>query len=165
MKSELILTPEDQALLDAINNINDYWHEMALPDHPIYPQFSRKLIVKGFSNPDMKKPEERIYVYVSQVLTIKETNVIHKEIQMPYWMIHESNKEEIVKGDGSFMKGTRIFKDEEGNIIEEKEEIIKASSIKYVRFLIKTKSVHLTDVLEKFMVQYIPIFENEINNI
>ncbi|VFB05142.1 Uncharacterised protein [Chryseobacterium taihuense] len=33
---------------------------MALADHPIYPQFSKKLVVTSFNTPDMKGDEERI---------------------------------------------------------------------------------------------------------
>ncbi|WP_343642898.1 hypothetical protein [Chryseobacterium sp.] len=63
------------------------------------------------------------------------------------------------------MKGIRQILDDDGNVIEEKEEVVKVPSIQYVRFLIKSKTVHLTDVLARFMVQYIERFEKEINDI
>jgi len=84
---------------------------------------------------------------------------------MPYWMIHEGNKEQVSKPDGTFIKGIRVIKNEKGEIISETEELVKANSIKYVRFLIDTKSAHLIDVLQKFMSQYQPLFSREINNI
>ena len=108
--SELIINTNDKEMLDAINMTSDSWHEMPIPDHPVYPQFSRKLIVSGFSNPDMELPEERIYVYVTQVLTLKTTNNVHKKIRMPDWVIYEWNKEEVMRPDGTFITGIRQIK-------------------------------------------------------
>ncbi|WP_027380296.1 hypothetical protein [Chryseobacterium daeguense] len=163
--SELIINTNDKEMLDAINMTSDSWHEMPIPDHPVYPQFSRKLIVSGFSNPDMELPEERIYVYVTQVLTLKTTNNVHKKIRMPDWVIYEWNKEEVMRPDGTFITGIRQIKDEEGNIISENEEVIKMPSIQYVRFLNKTKSVYLVDILARFMIQYVDKFQTEIDDI
>ena len=152
-------------MIEAIKMVSDNWHEMPLPDHPIFPQFSRKLIVSGFSNPDIDKPEDRIYVYVKQVLTLKSTNEVYKYISMRPWEIYEWNMEEVIRPDGSVMTGIRQTLDDEGNLISEKEEIVKVPSIQYVRFLIKSKTVHLTDVLARFMVQYLEKFEKEINQL
>ena len=163
--TRLILTTNDKEMIEAINMVSDNWHEMSLPDHPIYPQFSRKLIVTGFSNPNLEKPEERIYVYVTQVLTLKSTNEVYKYIPMKSWDIYEWNTEEVVRPDGTVMKGIRQILDDEGNVIDEKEEVIKVPSIQYVRFLIKSKTVHLTDLLARFMVQYVEYFKKEINEI
>jgi len=165
MNTELILTTNDKAMIEAINLVSDNWHEVPLPDHPIYPQFSRKLIVTGFSNPNLEKPEERIYVYVTQVLTLKSTDAVYKHIPMKAWEIYEWNTEEVIRKDGTVMKGIRRITDNEGNVIEEKEEVVKVPSIQYVRFLIKSKTVHLTDVLERFMAQYIDLFKAEIDDI
>jgi hypothetical protein len=63
------------------------------------------------------------------------------------------------------LKGTRITKNDEGEIIEEKEEVLKGQSVQYIRFLIKTKSVHLADIFAQFMGMYIPLFDKEINEI
>ena len=115
--TELIINTNDKEMLDAIEMTSDNWHEMAIPDHPVYPQFSRKLIVSGFSNPDMDLPEERIYVYVTQVLTLKTSNTVHKKIRMPPWVIYEWNNEEVMRADGTLITGIRQVKDEEGNII------------------------------------------------
>ncbi|MEI7488990.1 MAG: hypothetical protein WCJ72_16595 [Chryseobacterium sp.] len=163
--TELIINTNDKEMLDAIEMTSDNWHEMAIPDHPVYPQFSRKLIVSGFSNPDMDLPEERIYVYVTQVLTLKTSNTVHKKIRMPPWVIYEWNNEEVMRADGTLITGIRQVKDEEGNIISETPEVIKMPSIQYVRFLNKTKSVYLVDVLARFMVQYVDNFQTEINDI
>lgn len=165
MNTKLILNPDDKEMIDAIKMVSDNWHEMPLPDHPIYPQFARSLIVSGFSNPDLEKPEERIYVYVTQVLTLKSTNEVYKEIPMKPWEIYEWNTEEVIRPDGTVMTGIRQTLDNEGNVIDEKEEVIKVPSIQYVRFLVKSKTVHLTDVLARFMVQYVEKFEKEINDI
>lgn len=165
MNTKLILTTNDKQMIEAINMVSDNWHEMPLPDHPILTQFSRKLIVSGFSNPDLDKPEERIYVYVKQVLTLKSTNEVYKSIDMKPWEIYEWNMEEVIRPDGSVMTGIRQTLNEEGNVIDEKEEIVKVPSIQYVRFLIKSKTVHLTDVLARFMVQYLEKFSKEINEI
>lgn len=164
MKTEIILTPEVQAVVDAIKNTGKSWHEIALPDHPIYPQFSRKLVVTGFNTPDMEGDEDRIYVNVRQYLTLREGNIIYKRLEMPDWMIHEGNVEEIM-GKSGVLKGTLRTTDDEGSIIEEKEEVLKAKSVQYIRFLIKTKSVHLVDVFAQFMGMYIPMFDKEINEI
>ena len=165
MNTKLILTQNDTQMIEAIKMVSDNWHEMPLPDHPIFPQFSRKLIVSGFSNPDIDKPEDRIYVYVKQVLTLKSTNEVYKYISMRPWEIYEWNMEEVIRPDGSVMTGIRQTLDDEGNLISEKEEIVKVPSIQYVRFLIKSKTVHLTDVLARFMVQYLEKFEKEINQL
>jgi hypothetical protein len=165
MNTTLILTTNDTQMIEAINMVSDSWYEMPLPDHPIYPQFSRKLMVTGFSNPNLEKPEERIYVYVTQVLTLKSTNEVYKKIPLKPWTIYEWNTEEVIRPDGTVMKGIRKITDDDGNVIEEKEEIVKIPSIQYVRFLIKSKTVHLTDVLARFMGQYVELFTEEINNI
>lgn len=165
MTTELIINTNDKEMIDAINLVSDNWHEMPLPDHPILTQFSRKLIITGFSNPDLDKPEERIYVYVKQVLTLKSTGEVYKIINMKPWEIYEWNMEEVIRPDGSVMTGIRQIKDDQGNVIDEKEEIVKVPSIQYVRFLIKSKTVHLTDILARFMVQYLEKFSKEINEI
>jgi hypothetical protein len=164
MKKELILTPEVQAVLDAIKNTGKSWHEIALPDHPIYPQFARKLMVTGFNTPDMEGDEDRIYVNVRQYLILREGNTIHKRLKMPDWLIHEGNVEEIM-GKNGVLKGIYRTTDDAGEIVEEKEAPLKAQSVQYIRFLIKTKSVHLVDVFAQFIGMYIPMFEKEINNI
>lgn len=164
MKTELIVTPEVQAILDAIKNTGKSWHEVVLPDHPIYPQFARKLVVTGFNTPDMEGKEDRIYVNVRQYLIVRDGNILHKRLKMPDWMIHEGNVEEIMDENG-FLTGIVRTTDDSGHIIEEKEEILKAQSVQYVRFLIKTKAAHIVEVLERFMGLYIVLFEEEINQI
>ncbi|AKK74427.1 hypothetical protein OK18_19035 [Chryseobacterium gallinarum] len=165
MNTTLILTTNDKEMIDAINMVSDNWHEMPLPDHPILTQFSRKLIVSGFSNPDLNHPEERIYVYVKQVLTLKPTNEVYKSIDMKPWEIYEWNMEEVIRPDGSVMTGIRQTLDDEGNVINEQEEVVKVPSIQYVRYLIKSKTAHLTDLLARFMLQYVEKFSKEINDI
>lgn len=164
MKTELILTPEVQAILDAIKNTGKSWHEVTLPDHPLYPQFSRKLVVTGFNTPDMEGNEDRIYVNVRQYLIVKNGNMIHKRIKMPDWMIHEGNIEEVL-GENGVLKGISRTTDDNGQIIEEKEVVVKAGSVQYVRYLIKTKGAHIVDVLERFMGLYIQLFNHEINEV
>ncbi|GEN71567.1 hypothetical protein [Chryseobacterium lathyri] len=164
MKTELILTPEVQAIVDAIKNTGKSWHEIGLPDHPMYPQFSRRLVVTGFNTPDMEGDEDRIYVNVRQNLIVREGNKIHKQLRMPDWMIHENNTEEIL-GENGFLKGINRTTNDNGEIISEEEVNVKAGSVQYIRFLIKTKSVHLADILTRFMGMYIQIFDEEINNI
>lgn len=164
MTTDLIITPEVQAILGMIKNTGKSWHEIALPDHPVYPQFARKLVVTGFNTPDLEGDEDRIYVNVRQYLVLREGNKIYKRIQMPDWMIHEGNVEEILGEDG-FLKGIYRTTDDNGQIIEEKEEILKVQSVQYVRFLIKTKAAHIVDVLERFMGLYIALFKEEINEI
>ena len=165
MKTETIITPENQALLDLISNTGKSWFEMPLPDHPLYPQFSRKLVVTGFNTPDMGDTEDRIYVYVRQYLILKEGNTVHKKLKLPEWMIYEGNVEEIMRADGKLLTKTIVEKDDEGNILSEKEEPLKAQSVQYVRFLIKSKAAHLTDVLARFMTLYSQIFETKINDL
>jgi hypothetical protein len=163
MKTELILTPEVKAIVDAIDSTGKSWHEITLPDHPTYPQFSRKLVVTGFNTPDMEGQEDRIYVNVRQNLILKNGS-IYKRIKMPDWMIHEGNVEEIT-GPNGLLKGIVRTYDDEGNIIEEKEEVLKAKSVQYIRFLIKTKSAHLVDILGLFIGLYIDLFKSEIDDI
>lgn len=165
MKTEIIITSENQAILNAIKNTGKTWFEMPLPDHPIYPQFARKLVVTGFNTPDMQGDEERIYVNVRQYLILKDGNIIHKKLPMPNWEIHEGNIEEIMGKDGKILTQTVIVKDDEGNVISETVEPLKAQSVQYVRFLIKSKSVHLVDIFRKFMSLYAQLFENKINDI
>lgn len=165
MNTELIISPENKAILDAIKNTGKTWFEMQLPDHPIYPQFARKLVVTGFNTPDMEGDEERIIVTVSQYLILKEGNVIHKKLTMPNWTIHEGNVEEIMGADGKLLTGILQIKDDEGNVISETVEPLKAQSVQYVRFLIKSKSVHLVDIFGKFMSLYVQLFDAKINDI
>lgn len=164
MKTDLIITPEVQAILDAIKNTGKSWHEVVLPDHPIYPQFARKLVITGFNTPDMEGDEDRIYVNVRQYLIVRDGNILHKRLKMPDWMIHEGNVEEIL-GENGYLTGINQTTNDEGEIINEEEVIIKAQSVQYVRFLIKTKAAHIVDVLERFMGLYIALFEEEINEI
>ncbi|MEC3875923.1 hypothetical protein [Chryseobacterium salviniae] len=165
MKTEIKISPENQAILDLIKSTGKTWYEISLPDHPIYPQFARKLVVTGFNTPDMEGEEERIYVNVRQYLILKEGNKIHKRLIMPNWEIHQGNVEEIMGADGHLITQTVIEKDDEDNVISEKIETIKTSSIQYVRFLIKSKSVHLVDIFGKFMSLYAQLFEEKINDI
>ena len=165
MKTETIITPENQALLNLISNTGKSWFEMPLEDHPLYPQFSRKLVVTGFNTPDMGDTEDRIYVYVRQHLILKEGNSAHKKLKLPEWMIHEGNVEEIMGADGHLLTKTVVVKDDEDNVISETEEPLKAQSVQYVRFLIKSKAAHLTDVLGRFMMLYAQIFETKINDL
>ncbi|MEG0760085.1 MAG: hypothetical protein RSA74_11075 [Chryseobacterium sp.] len=164
MKTELIIKPEDQALIEMIKNTGKTWFEMPLPDHPIYPQFSRKIVVTGYNTPDMEGDEERIYVNVRQYLILKESNVLHKNVVMPNWMIHEGNVEEIAVKDG-LLYGTRTEYDDAGNIISETQEVLKAQSVRYVRFLIKAKKAHIVDVFARFMGMYVEKFKTEIDAI
>lgn len=164
MKTELIIKPEDQVFLDAITTTGKSWHEVQLPDHPIYPQFARKLVVTGFNTPEMQGDEERIYVNFQQHLILKEGNVIHKKINMPNWVITESNVEEVMGSDG-VLTGIKRITDDEGKVISEIEEVLTVNSVQYVRFLVKNKYLHIVDVLQRFMGLYIQLFEKEINNI
>lgn len=165
MKTETIITPENQALLDLISNTGKSWFEMPLADHPLYPQFSRKLVVTGFNTPDIGDTEDRIYVYVRQYLILKEGNIVHKKLRLPEWLIHEGNVEEIMGADRKLLTKTVVVKDDEDNVISETEEVLKAQSVQYVRFLIKSKAAHLTDILGKFMTLYAQIFETKINDL
>ncbi|MGE4513127.1 MAG: hypothetical protein AB7E26_04835 [Chryseobacterium sp.] len=164
MKKEIVITPEVQSILDAIKNTGKSWHEAALPDHPLYPQFARKLVVTGFNTPDMEGDEDRIYVNIRQYLIIRDSNIIHKRLKMPDWMIHEENVEEIMDKNG-VLKGIYRTTDDNGQIIEEKETVLKAQSVQYVRYLIKSKAENLVDILERFIGLYISLFDEEINEI
>lgn len=164
MNKELILTPEIKALVEAIKNTGKTWHESALPEHPLYPQFNRRLVVTGFTTPDMEDDEDRIYVNVRQYLILKDSGKIHKRIKMKDWLIHEGNVEEIMTKEG-VLKVPFEIKDDEGNVIEKGEEVLKAQSVQYVRFLIKTKALHLVDILGRFMGLYIDLFKEEIDDI
>lgn len=164
MKKELQITPEIQTLIDSIKNSGKTWYEIALPDLPIYPQFSRRLVVTGFTTPDMEGDEDRIYVNVRQYLILKDTGNVHKKIKMRDWMIHEGNVEEIMTKDG-LLTVPFIIKDDAGNITEQGVEVLKAQSVQYVRFLMKTRSLHLVDVLGRFMGLYIDLFKEEIDAI
>jgi len=163
MKKELIIKTKDQVVLDAIKNTGKTWFEMPLADHPIYPQFSRKLVVTGFNTADMEGDEERIYVNVRQYLILKENNTIHKKYIMPDWMIHEGNVEEIMGEDGNLLTGMLTEYDDDGNIISETPEVLKAQSVQYVRFLIKSKEAHIVDILTRFMGLYAEKFSTEID--
>lgn len=165
MKTELIISPENQAIIESIKNTGKIWFEKQLPDHPVYPQFARKLAVTGFNTPDTKEGEDRIYVNVRQYLILKEGNIIHKKIKMPDWMIHEGNVEEIVGADGNVLTGMLTTYADDGSIISEVEEVLKSQSVQYVRFLVKNKQLHIVDVLGRFMGIYMDKFYNEIQAI
>lgn len=164
MGKELILSTEIETLLNEIKNTGKAWYEIPLPDLPIYPKFKRRLVVTGFTTPDMEGDEDRIYVNVRQYLILKDTGNVHKKIKMKDWMIHEGNVEEIT-GQNGLIKVPYVVKDEEGIVIEQGEEILKAQSVQYVRFLVKNKSMHIVDILERFMGIYIDLFKEEIDNV
>lgn len=164
MNTELIIKPEDQAMIDAIKSIGKSWFEMALPDHPIYPQFARKLVVTGFNTPDMDGDEERIYVNVRQYLILKDGGNIHNRLKMPLWMIHEGNIEDVAGKDGLLTQTVQEL-DDDGNVISEVIEPLKAQSVQYVRFLVKNKQMHIVDVLARFMGIYVEKFKAEIDAI
>lgn len=165
MTTEIIIQPQDQAFLDAIENVSSYWHEIGLPDHPIYPQFSRKIVVTGFNSPELASPEERIYVNVSQVLTLKATSQIHKVIQMPLWMIHELNKEEVLNAQGEKLEGIKVYKREDGTEIKRETFFLTTNSVKLVKFMLMGRIAYLPDILNKFMAIYVEKFKTEIDAI
>ncbi|MGD1319148.1 hypothetical protein [Chryseobacterium sp. 2R14A] len=165
MKTEEIIKPEDQALIDAIESTDKSWFSMQLPEHPVYPQFARKLVVTSFNPPEIEGDEDRIYVLVQQHLILKEGNILHKKVKMPDWLIHEKNTEELRGLDGKIKTKTVIVKDDEGNEISRNEEPIKVPSIKYVKFLVKSKSAHLVDVIGQFMGIYVDKYKTEIDAI
>lgn len=165
METKLIISPENKAIIEAIKNTGKTWYEKQIPDHPVYPQFSRKLVVTGFNTPDTKEGEDRIYVNVQQYLILKDGNIVYKKIQMPDWMIHEGNIEEVVGADGNVLTGMLTTYADDGTIISEVEEILKAQSVQYVRFLVKNKQLHIVDVLGRFMGIYMDKFYNEIQAI
>ena len=159
-----IISPENKALLEAIKNIGKTWFEMDLPEHSVYPQFIRKLVVTGFNTPDMEGDEERIYVNVRQYLILKEGVTVHKRLKMPLWMIHEGNIEDVAGKDGLLTQTVQEL-DDDGNVISEVIEPLKAQSVQYVRFLVKNKQMHIVDVLARFMGIYVEKFKTEIDNI
>lgn len=160
---ETIIPENGKVLSQMIENTNQYWYEMDLPKHDIYPQFDRKLVVTGFNSPALKRPEERIYVFISQLLILGDCTV-HKSIEMKTWEIFEFNSEEIEDQGGKIIC-EKITKDEQGNIIEKTNYNLTAPSVKYIKFLIENKSIHLVEILQKFMTIYIDKFQTEINDI
>ncbi|MDN4015336.1 hypothetical protein QX233_23070, partial [Chryseobacterium gambrini] len=78
--------------------------------------------------------------------------------------IHEGNVEQVMGKDG-FLKGIYRTTDDDGQVTDEKEAILKAPSVQYIRFLIKTKAAHLVDILQQFMGLYTELFDKEINEI
>ena len=82
-------------------------------------------------------------------------------------MIHEGNVEQVMGKDG-FLKGIYRTTDDDGKVTEEKEAILKAPSVQYIRFLIKTKATHLVDILQQFMgpVSYthLDVYKRQIKN-
>ena len=102
---------------------------------------------------------------VRQYLILKDGNKIHKRLILPNWEIHQGNVEEIMYANGELLMQMVIEKDDEGNLISEKTEPIRLPSIQYVIFLIKSKSVHLTDVLARFISLYAQLFDEKINDI
>lgn len=165
MKTEEIIQSEDQALINAIENTDKSWFSMQLPAHPVYPQFARKLVVTSFNPPEIEGEEDRIYVLVQQHLILKEGNTLHKKVKMPDWLIHEKNTEELRGSDGEIRMKTVVVKDDDGTEISRKDEPIKVPSIKYVKFLVKSKSAHLVDVIGQFMGIYVEKYKTEIDAI
>ena len=166
MNTELIITPEVQAVINTIRSTGKNWFETALPDHPVYPQFARKLVVTGFNTPDLENDnEERIYVNIRQYLILKEGNKIYKRLKMPDWIIYESNVEEVMGSNGQLLTQTVVIKNDAGNVISTIVEPVKVKSVQYVRFLMKTKAIGLVDVFARFMSIYIDKFKTEIDNI
>jgi len=166
MNTEFIITPEVQAVINTIKSTGKNWFEMALPDHPVYPQFARKLVVTGFNTPDLENDtEERIYVNIRQYLILKEGNKIYKLLKMPDWIIHEGNVEEVMGSNGQLLTQTVVIKNDAGNVISTTTETVKVKSVQYVRFLMKTKAIGLVDVFARFMSIYADKFKTEIDNI
>lgn len=159
------LTPEIQEIVDGIENTGKTWYEMDLPDHPLYPIFKRKLVVTGFNTPDLENDDEdRIYISVREYLILKENEKIHKKIEMPIWSINENNSEQLLDDSGQQIVAEFTI-EENGEIIDHGVDLVKVSSVQYIRYLIKTRSVHLADILQRFMPLYVQLYENQIDNI
>lgn len=165
MSRKYFYTPEVQAQIDAINATGKTWYSISLPDHPLRPQFDRKLCVVGFNTPYMQNDEDRIYVNIVEQLIFKDSGVLYKTIELENWLITESNKEELLDSNGNICEVEWQEINENGGIIATGKETVKVASVPYVRYLINTKSVHLVDVIALFMPLYVQLHQIQIDNI
>lgn len=162
MKKIIFRSLEDEQLYNKIESVSDNWHEELLPDHPLRPQFDRKLVVSAFNC-----PEHQLFVVVFQHLIFKDSGELYKSIPMPMWEVKPENRENIITADGSNMMADEYDVDEAGDIIEDsKTEIeVKVNSAKYVRALTTFRWMFIPEVFSQFMVQYREKFATEIDDI
>ena len=156
---KITIIPELYAdLVNSIKNTSYYLAERPLVDHIDYINYNRKLVVSGLNIPDLEDAcDKRIFISLRQILVNKYTGDIYKKFPSFLIEISADNTTFLLEpfNPNSFAKVDYQDVDGEGKIIKSYKDRLSVNSIDYTKSLIKNKNLHLMDILEIFLKDYI----------
>lgn len=156
---KIVIIPELYAdLVNSIKNTSYYLAEQPLSDHIDYINYNRKLVISGLNIPNLEDVgDKRIFISLRQILVNKDTGDIYKKFPSFLVEISADNTTFLLDpvNPNSFAKVDYQDVDGEGKIIKSYKDRLSVNSIDYIKSLIKNKNLHLVDILEIFLKDYI----------
>ena len=157
MSEKIIIAEKYLPLLQAIENVPNYWAEHPLEDHEDLPQFNRKLVISGFNAPDQERAGDCLFISIRQRLVHKETGKVFRSIKAPDWEISGSTWSYFrdPADPSKLLEVTKqILDDETDEILSSEKTFLPISTIKYLKFLLLNKAAHLVDLFELYLKDF-----------
>lgn len=157
MSEKIIIAEKYLPLLQAIENVPNYWAEHPLEDHEDLPQFNRKLVISGFNAPDQESAGDCLFISIRQRLVHKETGKVFKSIKAPDWEISASTWSYFrdPADPPKLLEVTKqILDDETDEIISTEKVNLEISTIKYLKFLLLNRAANLVDLFELYLKDF-----------
>ena len=154
-------------LINLINNAPYYLAERPLIDHLDYINYNRKLVITGLNIPALEDADDkRIFISLRQILVDKATGDIYKKFPSFLFEINSVDLISIRKPENiteNIEVGFEIVED--NKIVSKNKGPLDVKAIDYFKSMLFNKKLHLKDILEICLADYIAKHENELNNI
>lgn len=180
--NEYLQIPEPYlSFLVAVDRVSEIWASHPLEDLEDAPQFDRQLVVTGFNAPrNAQGSEDRIYITVEQIWTLKSTGKVFVKKDAPLWEITAdtwsylrdfSDPSKLVEVDKiEPAPAPDPIYDEAGEEIPQQagepirsKSFISIPTTKYLRFLMLNRKTHLVDLFEQYLSDFAAVKQAELD--
>lgn len=165
MQDKLFLSDEHLRTIENINSIDYCLLSIPLPVHSGYQGCNRTLEVYGFNIPNLKDDQdERIVLSIEQKIVDSKSEEIIASANYA-WTIYSSDVTNLFDANFRNVIGQQNTYSDSGMLESSKQVEIKVPTVKYAKYLLKNRILHLADLLELYLRAFIVYKDQEINNI
>lgn len=172
------------SFLQAVESVPAVWASHPLEDLEDAPQFDRQLVVTGFNAPrNAQGSEDRIYITVEQIWTLKSTGKVFVKKDAPMWettadtwsyLRDFSDPSKLVEVDKiePAPAPDPIYDPETGEEIPQQagepirsKSFIRIPTTKYLRFLMLNRNAHLVDLFGQYLRDFAAAKQTDLDKL
>lgn len=164
----IILSPYKE-LMQEIESIPYYWAEQPIEDHPLLPQFNRKLVISGFNSPDLENErDKRLYITIKQIFTDKSTGKVYMMKNAPLWTVYAHTWSYVRNISDPTKLAPEVEKqtlNDEGEIVKTEKVKLTTGTIDYLKYHLLNRKAHLIDLFYMYLLDFYNSQKEELNKL